>query len=66
MGEILKMAACGFVFAAPVFASTVTVNVGEEHQVIRGFGGITNGRAVAAFPKPMQSLRSVRVTVRLV
>jgi O-glycosyl hydrolase len=42
MGEILKVAACGFAFAIPAMASTVTVNVGEEHQVIRGFGGMVH------------------------
>ena len=44
MGEFLKVAACGFVFAVPAFASTVTVNVGEEHQVIRGFGGMVHNQ----------------------
>ena len=42
MGEILKVAACGFAFAIPAMAATVTVNVGEEHQVIRGFGGMVH------------------------
>ena len=42
MGEVLKAAAYGLVFAIPAFASTVNVDVTEEHQVIRGFGGMVH------------------------
>ena len=43
MGDVLKVAACGLAFAIPaIAASTVTVNVDEEHQVIRGFGGMVH------------------------
>lgn len=44
MGEILKAAAYGLVFAIPAFASTVNVDVTEEHQVIRGFGGMVHNQ----------------------
>ena len=43
MGDVLKVAACGLAFAIPAMAaSTVTVDVDEEHQVIRGFGGMVH------------------------
>ncbi|MDY6332437.1 MAG: carbohydrate-binding protein [Fibrobacter sp.] len=44
MGEVLKAAAYGLVFAIPAFASTVNVDVTEEHQVIRGFGGMVHNQ----------------------
>ena len=44
MGDALKAAVCGLAFTIPAFASTVTVNVGEEHQVIRGFGGMVHNQ----------------------
>ncbi len=44
MGDVLKAAVCGLAFNIPAFASTVTVNVGEEHQVIRGFGGMVHNQ----------------------
>ena len=42
MGFIFKVAACGLAFSIPAFASTVNVDVTEEHQVIRGFGGMVH------------------------
>jgi O-glycosyl hydrolase len=43
MGDVLKIASFGLAFAIPAMAaSTVTVNVDEEHQVIRGFGGMVH------------------------
>ena len=42
MGDLLKVAACGFALTIPTLASTVTVNLDEEHQVIRGFGGMVH------------------------
>ena len=42
MGDVLKVAACGLAFSIPAFASTVNVDVTEEHQVIRGFGGMVH------------------------
>ena len=42
MGGFLKVAACGVAFAIPALASTVNVDVTEEHQVIRGFGGMVH------------------------
>ena len=45
MGDVLKVAAFGMAFAIPsipAFASTVNVDVTEEHQVIRGFGGMVH------------------------
>ena len=44
MGEVLKAAAYGLAFAIPAFASTVNVDVTEEHQVIRGFGGMVHNQ----------------------
>ena len=57
---------CG-ALVSTAFASTVNVDVTEEHQVIRGFGGMVHnsGRAVADFPRPMPSSRSVRAMARL-
>jgi len=44
MGDALKAAVCGLAFTIPAFASTVTVNLDEEHQVIRGFGGMVHNQ----------------------
>jgi len=45
MGDVLKVASFGLAFAIPAMAaSTVTVNVDEEHQVIRGFGGMVHNQ----------------------
>ena len=44
MGEVLKIASFGLAFAIPAFASTVNVDVTEEHQVIRGFGGMVHNQ----------------------
>ncbi len=44
MGDVLKVASFGLAFAIPALASTVTVNVDEEHQVIRGFGGMVHNQ----------------------
>ena len=42
MGDVLKVAACGLALTVPAFAATVKVDLGEEHQVIRGFGGMVH------------------------
>ena len=42
MGDVLKFAAFGMAFAIPSLAATVNVDVTEEHQVIRGFGGMVH------------------------
>ena len=42
MGDVLKVTAFGLAFSIPAFASTVNVDVTEEHQVIRGFGGMVH------------------------
>ena len=42
MGDVLKFAAFGMAFAIPAVAATVNVDVTEEHQVIRGFGGMVH------------------------
>ena len=42
MGDVLKVAAFGLAFSVPALASTVNVDVTEEHQVIRGFGGMVH------------------------
>ena len=42
MGDVLKISVCGLALAIPAIASTVTVDVGEEHQIIRGFGGMVH------------------------
>ena len=44
MGEVLKIASFGLAFAIPSFAATVNVDVTEEHQVIRGFGGMVHNQ----------------------
>ena len=44
MGEVMKIASFGLAFAIPAFASTVNVDVTEEHQVIRGFGGMVHNQ----------------------
>ena len=44
MGDVLKIASFGLAFAIPAFASTVNVDVTEEHQVIRGFGGMVHNQ----------------------
>ena len=44
MGDVIKATVCGLAFAIPAMASTVTVNVDEEHQVIRGFGGMVHNQ----------------------
>ena len=44
MGYVLKIASFGLAFAIPAFASTVNVDVTEEHQVIRGFGGMVHNQ----------------------
>ena len=44
MGDVFKATVCGLAFAIPAMASTVTVNVDEEHQVIRGFGGMVHNQ----------------------
>ena len=44
MGDVLKIASFGLAFAIPSFASTVNVDVTEEHQVIRGFGGMVHNQ----------------------
>ena len=44
MGEILKVAAFGMAFAIPSVASTVNVDVTDEHQIIRGFGGMVHNQ----------------------
>ncbi|MCQ2053778.1 MAG: carbohydrate-binding protein [Fibrobacter sp.] len=42
MKKIALMTACGSLAISAAFASTVTVNLDEEHQVIRGFGGMVH------------------------
>ena len=42
MGDVLKVTAFGLAFSIPVLASTVNVDVNDEHQVIRGFGGMVH------------------------
>ena len=42
MGDVFKVAAFGMAFAIPSVAATVNVDVTEEHQVIRGFGGMVH------------------------
>ena len=42
MGDVLKVAACGLALTVPALAATVKVDLGEEHQVIRGFGGMVH------------------------
>ena len=42
MGDVLKVAVCGLALTVPAFAATVKVDLGEEHQVIRGFGGMVH------------------------
>ena len=42
MGDVFKVAAFGLAFSVPALASTVNVDVTEEHQVIRGFGGMVH------------------------
>ena len=44
MGDVLKIASFGLALAIPSFASTVNVDVTEEHQVIRGFGGMVHNQ----------------------
>ena len=44
MGDVLKFAAFGMAFAIPSVAATVNVDVTEEHQVIRGFGGMVHNQ----------------------
>ena len=44
LGEILKVAAFGMAFAIPSVASTVNVDVTDEHQIIRGFGGMVHNQ----------------------
>ena len=44
MGDALKIASFGLALAIPSFASTVNVDVTEEHQVIRGFGGMVHNQ----------------------
>ena len=42
LGNVLNVAAFGLALAIPALASTVNVDVTEEHQVIRGFGGMVH------------------------
>lgn len=42
VGKIAKFFGVAGIFAAGAFASTVDVNLDEEHQVIRGFGGMVH------------------------
>ena len=42
LGNVLNVAAFGLSLAIPALASTVNVDVTEEHQVIRGFGGMVH------------------------
>ncbi|MBO4828654.1 MAG: carbohydrate-binding protein [Fibrobacter sp.] len=44
MGDVLKIASFGLALAIPSLASTVNVDVTEEHQVIRGFGGMVHNQ----------------------
>ena len=44
MGDVLKIASFGLAFAIPSLAATVNVDVTEEHQVIRGFGGMVHNQ----------------------
>ena len=42
LGNVLNVAVFGLALAIPALASTVNVDVTEEHQVIRGFGGMVH------------------------
>ncbi len=44
VGKIATALGVASLFAASAVASTVNVNVGEEHQVIRGFGGMVHNQ----------------------
>jgi len=45
LGVLLKVVSCSLVFSIPALAaSTVNVNLDEEHQVIRGFGGMVHNQ----------------------